>query len=258
MHKTQPLTIGSHLLTAIERFGQTDDLPSTFELGRLKREADKLLKANALDAYVVKAGIAALEWDAGAVAEHTDRALRLGSGAATYLNCALSLRFVGNIGSAADLMDKAAQRYPLDSVVLKAAVDLLVSAGRLHDAAKICQGMVDRSLPRVEFVESTIHVAAKAHQLGITDETMIAQAGFAFDVLAAHRRRLREYTVSVLHDPDGSEVLVCSIQFMGTALEEMRMESELACRLAELPDWDPCVFSMELSAIPFQHADLAV
>ena len=62
MHKAQPLTIGSNLLTEIEQFGLTDELPSPFELMRLKRDADKLLKISAVESYVVKAGIAALEW----------------------------------------------------------------------------------------------------------------------------------------------------------------------------------------------------
>lgn len=54
MHKAQPLTIGSNLLTEIERL-TTDELPSPFELMRLKRDADKLLKISAVESYVVKA-----------------------------------------------------------------------------------------------------------------------------------------------------------------------------------------------------------
>lgn len=257
MHKAQPLTIGSNLLTEIEQFGLTDELPSPFELMRLKRDADKLLKISAVESYVVKAGIAALEWDAAAVLDNASKALWLGSDVTTYLNCAHSLRFVGNFAGAADLMVEAAQRYPMSSDVLKFAVDLLVSAGRLRVAAKMCQDFVDRSLPLADFAESTILLAAKAEELGVTDEMMVAQAGFAFDVLTQHRRRMREYILVVSSDPDGSDVMVCRVQFIGSAIDEMRLESELACKLADLPDWNPCLFAMELLAVPLQHADLS-
>lgn len=258
MNKAQPLTIGSTLLTAIEQLGHADDLPSPFELTRLKCEAVKLLKVNAQEAYVVQAGLAALEWDATSVADNTSKALRLGADVATYLNCALSMRLVGNISGAAQLAAEAVKRYPTNMEVHKFAVDLLVSAGRLCEAAQICQDLVDRSLPRTDFVDGTLHLAAKAYQLGITDEMMVAQAGFAFEVLTAHRRRMREYSLVISADPDGSEMLVCSVQFIGTAVDEMRLESELASKLADLPNWDPCVFGMEFSATPLQHADLSV
>lgn len=32
----------------------------------------------------------------------------------------------------------------------------------------------------------------------------------------------------------------------------MRLESELACKLADLPDWNPCLFAMELLAVPLR------
>ncbi|MEY4980454.1 MAG: hypothetical protein RLZZ352_2724 [Pseudomonadota bacterium] len=258
MHQAQPLTIGSNLLTTIERLGTTDDPLPSFELARLKREAAKLLKANAQEAYVVQAGLAALEWDAAAVLDNTNKALRLGATVTTYLNCALSLRLVGNTAGAVQLVTEAVQRYPADMEVQKLAVEVLISAGRLHEAAKICQAMIDRSLPHADFIDGTLFLAAQADKLGITDETMSAQAGFARDVLTAHRRRIHGYTVRVSSDPDGSEMLVFSIQFIGTPLDEMRLESELASKLADLPDWDPCVFVMELLATPLQHADLSV
>lgn len=258
MHQAQPLTIGSNLLTAIEQLGFTDDLPAPFELARLKREADKLLKVNAQEAYVVQAGLAALEWDADAVLDNTSKALRLGATVATYLNCALSLRLVGNTAGAAQLATEAVQRYPTNMDVQKIAVDLLVSAGRLREAAKICQDMVDRSLPHTDFVDGTLFLAAQADKLGVTDETMSVQAGLARDVLTGHRRRTHGYTVGMSTDPDGSEMLVFSVQFTGTPLDEMHLESELASKLADLPDWDPCVFVMELTATPLQHADLSV
>ena len=243
MHQAQPLTIGSNLLTAIEQLGFTDDLPAPFELARLKREADKLLKVNAQEAYVVQAGLAALEWDADAVLDNTSKALHLGATVATYLNCALSLRLVGNTAGAAQLATEAVQRYPTNMDVQKIAVDLLVSAGRLREAAKICQDMVDRSLPHTDFVDGTL---------------FSVQAGLARDVLTGHRRRTHGYTVGMSTDPDGSEMLVFSVQFTGTPLDEMHLESELASKLADLPDWDPCVFVVELTATPLQHADLSV
>lgn len=258
MHPAQPLSIASNLLTAIDRLKNTDDPPAPFELARLQREADKLLKVNAQEAYVVQAGLAALEWDTDAVLHNTSKALRLGANIATYLNCALSLRLVGNTAGAVQLVTEAVQRYPTDTEVQKVAVDVLISTGHLRKAAKICQDMVDRSLPRADFVDGTLFLATQADKLGITDETMSAQADFARDVLTGHRRRMHGYTVGISADPDGSETLVFSAQFIGTPLDEMRLESELASKLADLPDWNPCVFVTELSATPLQHADLSV
>lgn len=258
MYIAKPLTIGSNLLLEIQRFGLIDESPSPFELRRLKRDAEKLLQVSALESYVVQAAISALTWDAEAVDLNSAKALRLGSDAVTLYNCALSKRFVGDISGAADLMAEAAQRHPLDLDLIESAVDLLVSAGRLSIAAKICQGSIRRLLPVPAYAESTILLAEKSEKLGVTDEMMTEQAEFAFDVLAKHQRRMRAYDLRVSRDPDGTEVLVCTVKFSGTAVDEMRMESELAAKLSDLSDWDPCVFAMELSAVPLQHADLAV
>lgn len=255
MHAAQPLTIASNLLTSIEQAGSTDDPASAFELARLKREAAKLLHIDAAEAYVVLAGISALEWNAAEVRANTERSLALSRNSAAYLNCALSLRMVGEIDQAADLAVEAAQRFPMDGVVLNAAVDILLGAGRLHVAAVICQGVVDRSMPRGEYVERGLLVASQAGALGISDDTMSAQVICAYKTLTQHRRRMRGYTLEFVPDPDGTNVLVCRVHFLGSARDEVRLESDMALLLAELPDWDPCVFAMELAADAVEHAD---
>lgn len=255
MHAAQPLTIASNLLTSIEQAGSTDDPTSTFELARLKREAAKLLHVDAAEAYVVLAGVSALEWNAAEVRANTERALALSRNSAAYLNCALSLRLVGEIDQAADLMSEAAQRFPLDGEVLEAAVDLLFSAGRLHAAAQICQGVIDRSMPRAEYVDSTLLLASQADKLGVSDAEISVQVGCAYKTLTRHRRRMRGYTQGLVPDPDGTSVLVCRIHFNGSARDEVRLESDMALLLAELPDWDPCVVAVELAADTVEHAD---
>ena len=70
----------------------------------------------------------------------------------------------------------------------------------------------------------------------------------AFHVLLSHHFFAHDCSLNVLSDPDGSELLVASVKFYGTGHDELWMESELALKLADLPDWNPCIFALDLVA----------
>ena len=58
----QPQTIGGKLFTEVTDLFDAETPISAFVLARLKRDAEKLQAADAVEASVVKSAIAAYEW----------------------------------------------------------------------------------------------------------------------------------------------------------------------------------------------------
>lgn len=246
MTTPRPKTIGSELLGTIEDLFRNDSSLSPFDIARLEREAKKLMSADAAEAYVILGAISALAWDKDQALQHVRNAIRLDSRAETRINCAITLRYVGLIDDAADLVAQAAARAPGSELIINTAVEWLAGAGRLHQAAALEEDAQSRHIPPSEVAinASALHLAAE--EIGVSMERLAYEVKCAHTVLANHKKRMLGSNVECVRDPDGSQTLVVALGFVGTTVEEIRLESELAILLADEPGWDPCRLAIEL------------
>jgi len=118
-------------LAQLDRSGVVDDLA----LGRLAREAQALMKTDAVAAHTVLGGIAGFEGDAARVREHHVIALRLSPRDRQVLgNYATALTNVGEMDDAFATIMEAHERYPDDTHVLKGAIGIAVQGVRFGES----------------------------------------------------------------------------------------------------------------------------
>lgn len=246
MTTPRPQTIGSEILAAIEDLFKQDAAPSQIELARLERDARKLIGVDAAQGYVMLGAISALAWDASQALKHVQNAIKLDSSAESLINCAITLRYVGLIEEAVELVSQAAAKAPGNQYVINTAVEWLAGAGRLNQAAALQTASQRRCIPLNEDTinASALHLAAE--EISIPMERITFEVKCAHTVLANYQKRMRGFTIECAHDPDGSRTLVITMGFIGTTTEEIRLESELALLLADEPGWDPCRLAIEL------------
>lgn len=242
----KPQTIGSEILETIEDLFRRDSTPSQIELARLKRDANKLIGVDAAQGYVILGAISALTWDTEQALKHVKNAIRLDGSAKSLINCAISLRYVGLVDEAADLITQAAAKAPGSELVMNTAVEWLAGAGRLYQAVELQNDAQRRSIPlnEVTINASALHLASE--EAGISMERLAYEVKCANTVLTNHKKRMLGSNIECVRDPDGSQTLVVAFGFIGTTTEEIRLESELAILLADEPGWDPCRLAIEL------------
>ncbi len=246
MTTPRPQTIGAEILAAIEDLFRHDEAPSSFELARLERDAKKLIAADAAQGYVMLGAIAALAWDSEQALRHVKNAIKLDSSPESLINCAITLRYVGLIEEAADLVAQAAAKAPGSQFVMNNAVEWLAGAGRLDEAAALQENALRRHIPLTEVTINASGLYSAAQEADVSMSRVAFEVKCAHAVLANHKKRMRGFSVECARDPDGSQTIVIALGFIGTTTEEIRLESELAIMLADEPGWDPCRLAIEL------------
>lgn len=109
-----------------------------FTLKRFKREVQKLLKADAVYAYMALGILAGIECDPEAVHENFHRAVTLSPNNVNILmNYATALGFLGFFSEAAELVLQAYGAAPRNVTVLGHAISYCHVAGRFHKTSKL-------------------------------------------------------------------------------------------------------------------------
>jgi len=253
-----PKTKEADLLHQLEALFQQDSPPNEFAVAGLRREASKLMPINAAGGHTVLAGVAALLWDFDGVRNHCRQALAFDHSAPVMQNAAINLRHAALMPEAASMMLDAARLDRLNLEAQREAIDFLYMVGRLTDAAYVKDDNVGRGVsigmdgdfdPR-----RALEVLA---EVNVQEEQLIAELKAAYEVLAELKIRPRGYGFSMEESPDGGLTLACGITINGNFEDEIRVETVLADRLAELPGWNPSSLSMRIEGAE-AHADNAV
>ena len=250
-----PKTKEADLLHQLEALFKHDAPPNEFAVAGLKREASRLMPIDATAGHTVLAGVAALLWDFDGVRNHCRQALAFDRSALVMQNAAINLRNAALMPEAADMMLDAAKRDRLNLKAQREAVDFLYMVGRLRDAMSVMNDNVGRGVPMGNNDEFNPRRALEAlGAVNVQEEQLIAELAAVYGLLAEMKIRPRGYGFELEESPDGGLTLACAITINGDFRDEIRIETVLADRLAELPSWNPSSLSMRIEGLEV-HAD---
>lgn len=241
----RPQTIGSELFAQVEALLLMDGEPGSFQIRSLRAQADKLAAASAVEASIVKSGLAAYEWDEAGVAYWIRNSIALDKGASTYLNSAVTCRLVNDFEKSVEYTKAAIANgsYGLDIAIH--ASDSLVMSGYFSEAIEMLRACRhEAAQEHLSFAESQLNGLTAA---GFTEVDLQTEVLAATRVARAHKKRI----VAIGHrqsiDRDDGPIFRVAIQFKGDFRDEMKLETELAHLLCEMPHWDPVKLSVEFS-----------
>jgi hypothetical protein len=252
-----PKTKEADLLHQLEALFRQDSPPNEFAVAGLRREVSKLMPIDAAAGHTVLAGVAALLWDFDGVRNHCRQALAFDNSAPVMQNAAINLRNAALMSEAANTMLDAAKSDRLNLVAQREAVDFLYMVGRLDDAKSVMKDNLERGVPiGIEDGFNPSRALEALEAVKVQEEQLIAELRAVYAVLAEMKIRPRGYGFAMEESPDGGLTLACTITINGDFRDEIRVETELADRLAELPSWNPSSLSMRIEGVE-EHADNA-
>lgn len=243
--RAKPQTIASTLFQELELLFVSETSPSELQLLRIHKQADVLAKANASDASLVRAGVAALRWDVAEANYQIRNALALDRCVSTCLNSALTYSALNDAKGAADAAIDAVKCAPNSQQAVDIAIENLVAAGRVSDALALIDQHLKMGLTleedRAEIDVLYDHInLAQISEAQIQNELLVA-----YSLLTDRRLRCRQFSWAIDVDPDGGSCVLFSLGFNGDFGMEMQLEAELAERLALNSEWNPNRLSVE-------------
>ena len=243
MFHAKPATAGADAFDRLHMFMQTQ--PTAFDLRRLEADAQKLENADRAEAFTVRAAIAALRWDVVDARFWSEKACLSDASSTTRMNASVTFRYLNELDLATDYALEALRLAPLDVDAAQHAVGLLMVSGRLNEAM---QNFIEhhRKAGSEATLDPAVHAVARLLEAaGIGEEQLRAEINAGMRVLSAAKIRHRCVQYEVSAEPDGGAVAAVKIQFVGDLETEIRLESELAHKLADMPSWNPAKLSVE-------------
>lgn len=248
-----PQTVANALFDRLESLFRADDVPDESTLRQLEREADTLAKVDTASASMVKAGIAALRWDADDAHYWIDNALRLNPSVEMHRNAAVTYDRVVQFEHSSQVCKKMVNLFPRNADMLNFAVRCFFYNGQFHRVTALHENAVKNGIVNPK-IASYFARSQAIKRLGVAQERLQFEIAAAYDVLRQNQKRVRRWEVKAEKAPDGSESGVFAIYFLGTLKEEMVMELQLAQIFAGEPNWNPSLMSVELH-YQSNHAD---
>lgn len=216
-----PATKAAKLFRRLSTFANRAEI-SDFELRQMEHEANRLLQADAEQAYQILGGLAALRGDAEGVHREHERALKLSGEEATSLrNFAVSLAVVSEFEAAREAIRKAFRKDPTNQETLARAILFSMMSGHFLEARELIEGhgtkhhireevsAVCSALERGSFTEGGVRkVLAASHE--VMQQTKVSmgtvdiladeeeEGSFLFEIfLTASREKAQECNVKL-------------------------------------------------------------
>jgi len=219
--------------------------PLLNRLRRVRVDATQRRKVDASAASLIRAGVAAIQWDAEKTRYWVHNACSLNRTAVTYLNSALTFKFINDVKSAAEYALKAAAIAVNDSSCITAAVGYLAMTGEIKRAQQFLAEHDKMGLNLDEVTRHILDMSLAMDELDISPERLCFEMNAAFSLLAKHKIRASEVLPSEEFDPDGGNSLCVGIAFLGDLALEMQLEAELAELFVQEPGWNPNTLCVE-------------
>jgi hypothetical protein len=250
MFMARPATAGKNIFERLYLFFTSGQAPTAFDLRRLEREAGELERIGEWsDAYIVRSGLAALQWDLEQAVNWVERALIADPTATVACNASITMRYLNRCDLAVPYALRAAEIAPLDFGIIDHVVAVLAADGRLHEA----QAKADEYIARRGAVEEgrdfEFHPGAFVEAmdgLGISEQRLQREIRAGLGILTEEGRRHDGVGFEIVPEPDGGAALSVALTFLGDHEDEMRLEAKFAALLINEPGWDPCRLSVEL------------
>ena len=146
------------------------------DVKKLEREADKLLKVDAVSAYTALGALASLRGDIEEAHSQHKRALKLSSRSAQALhNYAVSLAKLGEFAAAREAVSEACMRAPDDLKMLDAMVTASIFTGHFGEAHELSQRW-NRSYPDRPYTpDSGVEIISRAVKQGVFTEERLQE-----------------------------------------------------------------------------------
>lgn len=246
----RPQTIGSELLDEMEALFADESKGNRFVIQKIRSDADKLAKVDAVVASIVKSSVAAFEWDISQVNYWVNNALSLSRSVATLTNAGITYRFINDFPKMFAYAEDCLKLAPKDPKVLEVALDSAMSSGFIASSIKILDSIDIQTEALQSRARNAVKVSSWLANCGILESQLQAEVAIALQVATENRVRIQSVSHVLSHDPDGRVFYSIPLSFYGTLDDEWRLESALAERLAERSDWRPHIMSVE-----FKHAE---
>jgi hypothetical protein len=249
MSAARPATAGAEVLSRLHLLLKATDPVTPFELRRLESDAKQLENADKALAYIVRSGIAALKWDVQDATRWVERACTLDGSAVTRANAAVTLRHLNECTQASEYAIESYRLSLLDFRNADTVIGVLAAAGRLTEAKEIASEFDARTGKRNEFTFDAAMVACELEDIGCTETQLQRELSAAMKVLSEQRIRFSSVSYTSEEEPDGGSILTVHVRFQGDIETELKVEAKLAELLCDMPDWNPCKLSVELTYV---------
>lgn len=236
------------VLGELEKFINTETVPTEFQLRKLKRDAAMAHHADHALAYMAEAGIAALTWDVEATRDLIRKALYLNQSATMLSNASITLKSIGLFEEACDHAVRAMRAEPADMLVLANAIECLGLVGKWTEAERLLREATDKGLKPAKPVLNFHGMNHFLEQAGIPLERLQAELRCVETVLREAKVRHRGEEIDLVKDPEtGHVTLVHQTICFGTIEDELRLESRLGQLLDSMPGWNPETLCVEIA-----------
>lgn len=179
--------------------------PGEFELKRLEREAEGLLKINAAAGYTVLGAVASLRGDVEEVHARHRHALQLsGESPRTLHNYAASLVTLGDVTGALEVAHRAYARAPADADMFAGVVSTSILTGHFREAFDLVGAWNGSNPERPCAPDSPVEAILSAIDRDVfTEERLQEVLAIAHETLRSWKVRVSRVEVHAdQHDPD--------------------------------------------------------
>jgi hypothetical protein len=212
---------------------------------------------NPADGSIVRAALAALQWDQKECLKWSLNAIALSPGDAHILyNCIVGSEKVNMSSLSVDCARKMYKLVPSDERSARAALVVLNGTGHFAEALKILEAPESQKMEFVKDIQILKPILEVLEERKVSLDQTSRELELAFEVLTEAKKRARTFEQDVFVDHDGQRSVFVKIGFWGDKQEQLRLEAALAHKLADLPDWNPDAFSTEfISLDPEEHVN---
>lgn len=245
MFKKNPATISEPLLDEIAQCMQSSDATEPAVIAKLRMQAEKLMLADRAEGHLASSGVAALAWDVEEARRQVTLAMQHDRSPRMLGNAMITFDFLNRPDLGEELARTAVRMAPSDPEVVDSASCLLLSIGRVHDAAAV-QRKCMAVCGEYKFQVDPFPIVRAVEAAEVDEEWMAAELALARKVLSRAKLRTRELGIFSGDEPDGGASVVFELKFYGTLETEFQLEDELAEELALTESWDPRRLSVNL------------
>lgn len=230
--RAQPLNASTALFKRLSD-AASRDVPSEFEVRRLKQDAEPLMASDPGEAHQILGGLATIERDEEAMRSHHEQALRFDHRPSAYSNYAISLQRFGRFSEAVTFALIAAEAQPENLALLRRVLRYHVFSGNLTAAVAAAETLRRRapedSDPMIKMSEDIKRILEIR---GIDESEWRQSVEIAFDLLAERKLGYTRTDMRVFDEP-GEEGVTLYILVDLPIEAAVELDCDLSSRLAE-------------------------
>lgn len=247
MASGKPETITRQLFEKVAQLFISSEPVSDFAVAQMKREAEKLQGVDAVEASIVKSGIAAFLWNADEANYWVRNAISLRESTVNYHNASVTMRALNDFEAARDYSLASYRCAPNSADTASKAISTLMMSGNFSDALAIAIPHVGSMSEIAEVAEEIESLQQAMGAIGITEDRIKKEMQAAFKVAANRKVRVKTVGHNIVSDPDGGLGIYIPIVFIGDFSTENALEDDFASILVDDPEWDPVKLSIEFT-----------